>query len=104
MVFWVMIPRTLVGRQKFDEEHTQKHFIQLYGTAKYVYALYSGSPDFRAETKVFVFKWNGTYVKTFYTPGQTLIKIAVAPSNKYLIGMVRNSRNGFDMVRFPLSI
>jgi hypothetical protein len=96
----LMAPVMSMNGKKFDDYHTSKHFIGMYGTSNYVYCLYSGSPDFSAETRIIAFKWNGEYVKTWRTTNQNLSKIAVDPSDQYLLGIARDPLGGFSVLKY----
>lgn len=65
---------------------TRKCFIDICGTADYVYCLYDGSADFDAMSKIIVFDWNGNYVKTLQTD-RFVKKIAVDPSAPSLLAI-----------------
>ena len=48
-----------------DMVNTTKCFIDICGTERYVYCLYSGSTDYKAPTHLIAFKWNGEHHKTW---------------------------------------
>lgn len=82
-------------------EKTKKYFIDTYGTSQYVYCLFSGSYDFSENSMVFIFKWNGKYVKTLKLD-RPISKLSVDKEDIYMICITSNSSGGQDVIRYDL--
>lgn len=91
-----------LGGKLLDMHHSPKHFIDIYGTNQYVYCLYSGSPDFMANTKIIIYNWNGKHIRTLQTD-MPLSKIVVDTKNSYLLGLAPKRPNGQKLIQYDLS-
>lgn len=73
-----------------DMVNTTKCFIDICGTERYVYCLYSGSADYLAPPYLIAFKWNGEHHKTWLLDQN--IRAMDIFGDKCLIG-IRTGRN-----------
>ncbi|MDR1182249.1 MAG: hypothetical protein LBL13_09780 [Bacteroidales bacterium] len=78
-----------------------KCFIDIYATDQYVFCVYDGSYDYTNLSKIIIFKWDGTHVKTWQTD-RIIKSIAVDKSNSYLLALTANESKGRDIVRYKL--
>ncbi|MEG0464814.1 BF3164 family lipoprotein [Bacteroides sp.] len=85
-------------------ENSQTGYIQLCGTTKYVYALYSDKKvnenGWKSDT-VLVFDWAGHPVKK-YTLDTTAYHLAVDEERQSLFAVVKNSDDGWSIVSYAL--
>jgi len=84
-----------------DYENSTKCIIDICATDRYVYCLYDGSKSFNNTSLIFVFNWDGEYVKT-YNVDRKLKKIAVDESNMMLVSLASNDQNGRDVVCYSI--
>lgn len=84
-----------------DYENSAKCTIDMCHTGQYVYCLYNGSKDFEANSRIIVFKWDGTHVRTYETDRQ-LKKITIDRSGNKLIALAANEQGGRDVVRYAV--
>lgn len=84
-----------------DFKNSIKCFINIYGTEKFVYCLYDGSSTFNQLSKIVIFKWNGDHVKTIQTD-HILKKIAIDPSDKYLLALASDNVGEQIVVEYDL--
>lgn len=82
-------------------EKTKKYFIDIYGTTRYVYCLFSGSYDYSTNSKVFIFKWNGKHIKTLQLD-HPISKFAVDDKDSFMICITSNHSGGQDIIRYDL--
>lgn len=94
-------PKVDSKKRRLDIEHSTKYFIQIYSTAKYAYCLYSGSSKVDQPSRVIILDWKGNYIKTLQAD-KPLTAIAIDSSNKYLLGITRNSEGGTDIVKYKI--
>jgi hypothetical protein len=78
-----------------------KCFIDIYATDQYVFCVYDGSYDYTNLSKIMIFKWDGTHVKTLQTD-RTIKSIAVDKLNSYILALTANEFKGRDIVRYKL--
>lgn len=97
----LIIPKLLFNQKDIDVEGSQKCFIGLYGTPRYVYCLYAGSNDFSAKSKVVVFQWNGKHIQTWKTD-RILRLIAVDKDDQYILAVASHKEKGQDIIRYEL--
>lgn len=86
---------------EFSVEATTKYFIDTQSTSKYVYCLFSGSSDFSVNSKIFIFKWNGTHLKTIELD-RHIRKFAVDRDNRFIIAIASTKGNGQDIIKYCL--
>lgn len=87
--------------QNIDIPNSKKYFIQIYGTNKYVYCLYSGSSGIDCNSKVLVFNWKGKYINS-YDLNRSVSCIAIEQCNNYLYGIARNSIGETEVLKYSL--
>lgn len=95
-----VMPRNDSGNS-LDFENSTKCFIHIYGTEKQVYCLYDGSLELNQLSKIVIFNWNGDHVKTIQTD-HMLKKMAVDPSDKYVLALASDGKNGQIVVKYDL--
>jgi hypothetical protein len=78
-----------------------KCFIDIYATDQYVFCVYDGSCDYTNLSKIMIFKWDGTHVKTLQTD-RVIKSIAVDKLNAYILALTANEFKGRDIVRYKL--
>jgi hypothetical protein len=78
-----------------------KCFIDIYATDQYVFCVYDGSYDYTNLSKIMIFKWDGTHVKTWQTD-RIIKSIAVDKQHSYLLAITANELTGRDIVRYKL--
>jgi hypothetical protein len=78
-----------------------KCFIDVYATDQYVFCVYDGSYDYTNLSKIMIFKWDGTHVRTWQTD-RIIKSIAVDKRNSYLLALTANESKGRDIVRYKL--
>ena len=88
---------------KIDVGESIKCFIDLYGTEKYLYCLYAGTAYFSEPSKIMVFRWDGSHVKTWQID-RHIASFAVEKSNNYMIGIAANEKGGQDVIRYPINL
>jgi hypothetical protein len=99
----ILLPQINTRSKETDILNTAKYIIDIYGTSDYVYCLYNGSRNYDVNSTIFVFKWNGKHISTLKTD-RSIKKIAVDSSDKYLIALGRNEKEGYDVVKYTLSV
>lgn len=87
---------------ELGDANITKFFIDIYGTEKYVYCLYSGSSDLTAPSKILKFNWNGKHINTFQLD-RPIQLFAVDEKNKYIIAVSSYNTKGQDIIQFKLS-
>lgn len=79
----------------------KKLFIDIYGTKKFVYALYSGSSDLKVPSKVLKLNWNGKHIET-YQLDRPIQAFAVDEKKNRLIAISLNKQEEQEVVCFIL--
>ena len=85
----------------FNFTENRKCFIDICGTDQYVYCVYDGSYDYSQLSKIMIFKWDGTHIKTLQTD-RKIKKIAIEKSDSYLMAIAADEHGGRDVVRYSL--
>lgn len=81
--------------------NTTKFFIDIYGTGKYVYCLYSGSVDLTAPARILKFDWDGKHIDTFLLDRPVQL-FAVDEKKNCIIAVSSYDTEGQDIVRYAL--
>lgn len=89
------------GGKNIDVPNAKKHFIQICGTHRYVYCLYSGSPYMDSDSKVIVLNWRGKYINS-YNLNKSVSCIAIEQSDNNLYAIARNDIGGTDVLKYSL--
>lgn len=75
-----IVPKRL-GTGALDIQNTTKCILNVCGTPRYLYCLYSGSCDYTAPAYLIAFKWNGKHHKTWCL-NKNIRTISVSNDNK----------------------
>lgn len=78
-----------------------KFFIDIYGTDKFVYCLYSGSSDLEAPCKVLKLNWKGKHINT-YQLDRPIQAFAVHKNNKRLLAISVNKQDRQEVICYQL--
>lgn len=97
----LVIPEILLNRKGLDVGNSLKCFIDLCGTPRYVYCLYSGSKNFSGKSKIVIFQWDGKHVKTLESD-RSIRSIAVDEDDKYILAIASKENGGQDVIRYEL--
>lgn len=97
----LVIPEFLLNRKDLDVGNSLKCFIDLCGTPRYVYCLYSGSKNFSGKSKIVIFQWDGKHVRTWESD-RSIRSIAVDEDDKYILAIVSKENGGQDVIRYEL--
>lgn len=96
-----------IGTNKFPHEielgdaNITKYFIDIYGTEKYVYCLYSGSSDLSVPSRILKFNWNGKHINTFLLD-RPIQQFAVNEKKKCIIAISSYNTEGQDIIEYKL--
>lgn len=82
-----------------DIEGTNKCFIDIFGTDRYVYCLYDGSVDFSNRSTLLVLTWDGELKKCLHLD-RPVKKIAVDPSDRFIVTLAAGENETWDVVRY----
>lgn len=93
--------KATVKQNEINTPVSTKCFIDMYGTAKYLYCAYSGSLDFSTNTKIHVFNWEGKYIKTLQLDSP-IRKFCVDPNDQRLIAIIRDPNKGQRIIQYNL--
>ncbi|GHT36952.1 hypothetical protein AGMMS49574_29340 [Bacteroidia bacterium] len=96
-----IIPPKLDNRGNVDILNTNKYFIDMYATSRYVYCLYDGTNDYSSCSTILIFDWKGKHIKNIKT-NSYIKKIAVDRTDSYIIALVKNKSNSQDIVKYML--
>jgi hypothetical protein len=88
---------------KIDVLKSTKCFIYLYGTEEYLYCLYAGTADYSEPSKIMLFRWNGSHVKTWQMD-RHIRSIAVEQSDDYIMAIALNKEGGQDVIRYATGL
>ena len=88
---------------KIDVLNSTKCFIDLYGTANYLYCLYAGTADYSEPSKIMIFRWDGSHVKTLEMD-RYVRSIAVEQTDEYIMAIAANKENGQDIIRYAVDL
>lgn len=94
-------PKTKPIDNELDAPNSIKCFINMYGTSKYLYCLYTGSNDFSTKSKILVFNWDKKHIATLQTD-RSLRCISVDEKDQYILGVSSNESDGQDIIQYQL--
>lgn len=84
-----------------DYKSSTKYILDVCSSDKYVYCIFNGSADFDSNSRILIFKWDGTHVMS-YQADRKLKKIAFDKKNKQLVALTSNKKGGRDVVLYPI--
>lgn len=96
-----------IGTNKFPHKielgdaNIKKYFIDIYGTEKYVYCLYSGSSDLSVPSRILKFNWNGKHIDTFLLD-RPIQLFAVDEKKECIIAASSYNTKGQDLIKYIL--
>ena len=87
---------------ELGDANITKFFIDIYGTEKYVYCLYSGSSDLTAPSRILKFNWDGKHINTFLLD-RPIQLFAVDEKKKEIIAVSSYNTKGQDIIQYRLN-
>jgi hypothetical protein len=75
-----------------------KYFTHITGSDEFVYCLYNGTNIQKSPSDVFIFNWNGDFIKRLHI-NKPLYKIAASKDGNFIFGLSENEEGGSDVVK-----
>ena len=98
----LFFPKIDANNKAIDILNSTKHFINVYGTSKYVYCLYDGSPNYSNQSMILIFNWEGKHITTLQVD-RNLRKMAIDKADSYIIAIASNEEGGRDVIKYSLN-